>query len=86
MQVYSDLVDHNRKTDSEELNGGMGTRAMTSGHFPEKLEGLAGVPEFPDGPNILCLHLFSVRVPGPCLLVRSQFYHCRASLQPPLAP
>ena len=43
----------------------MGTRAMTSGHFPEKLS-RAGVPEFPDGTNTLCPHLFPVRVPGPC--------------------
>lgn len=42
---------------------------MTSGHFPEKLR-RAGVPEFPDGPNTLCPHLFPVRVPGPSLLLR----------------
>lgn len=72
MQAYSDLlVDHNEKTDSEELNGGMGTRAMTSEHFPEKLR-RAGVPEFPGDPNTLCPHLFPVRVPGAFLLVRSQ--------------
>lgn len=72
------------KTDSEALNGGMSTRVMTSGHFPEKLR-RAGAPEFPDGPNTLCPHLFPVRVPGPPLLVRTQFYHSRVSLQPPLA-
>lgn len=44
LQAYSDLlVDHNGKTDNEELNGDMGTGAMTSGHFPEKLR-WAGAP------------------------------------------
>lgn len=58
MQAYSDPMDHNGKTDGEELNGGMGTRAMTSGHFPEKLEGLVSL-SFLMAP-ILCVLTYSL--------------------------